>query len=376
MHNKPGHLGARFFARTLLRLGFLIALTALLAGTGFVGTAASETGVYDVRAYGARGDGVSNDSAAIQAAINAASAVGGTVTVPAGTFAVNSTISLKSGVTVRGAGIDRTILSMPNQSAPTNLLRGSGVNNVSIMDLSLSSPAASGFVFAIGLTNDYSNVTVERVKVTGCQYALKADTQGKNLTVRDFTARASGQIYISNLTGGLFERLDLEMVTQKLTAVTFHAIYMGANNHNLTFRTINLTGGSGFTLQLYTDSGWTLPSDNISFDGLTVEGRWAVVIGSGFQGVTFRNVTAHASLADSPVFSLYDPRDVTVDGFAAAGGNALISARVASPQVIRFQNGTYDGASLPSFPWLTTTNVRLGAASATTTTAPLNATAS
>ncbi len=347
-------------------------LTLVLVGAGFVGTEVLENSVYDVRAYGARGDGVSNDSAAIQAAINAASAVGGTVTVPAGTFAVNSTISLKSGVTVRGAGIDRTILFMPSKTSPTGLFVGNGVNDVSVVDLTLSSPTASGFVFALWFSR-HSNVTLERLKTTGVQYALKAETQGSNLTVRDFTARASGQIYISNLTGGLFERLDLEMVTQKLTAVTFHAIYMGANNHNLTFRTINLTGGSGFTLQLYTDSGWTLPSDNISFDGLTVEGRWAVVIGSGFQGVTFRNVTAHASLADSPVFSLYDPRDVTVDGFAAAGGNALISARVASPQVIRFQNGTYDGASLPSFPWLTTTNVRLGAASSTAiTTAPLN----
>lgn len=43
-------------------------------------------GVYDVRAFGATGDGVTKDTAAIQAAIDAAgSAGGGEVRVPAGT---------------------------------------------------------------------------------------------------------------------------------------------------------------------------------------------------------------------------------------------------------------------------------------------------
>ena len=67
------------------------------------GTTASEShrgvGVYNVRDYGAKGDGIALDTAAVQAAIDACSRDGGgTVVVPAGVFQVG-TLELKSNVT-------------------------------------------------------------------------------------------------------------------------------------------------------------------------------------------------------------------------------------------------------------------------------------
>ena len=67
------------------------------------GTTASEShrgvGVYNVRDYGAKGDGTALDTAAVQAAIDACSRDGGgTVVVPAGVFQVG-TLELKSNVT-------------------------------------------------------------------------------------------------------------------------------------------------------------------------------------------------------------------------------------------------------------------------------------
>ncbi|HEV2484893.1 MAG TPA: glycosyl hydrolase family 28 protein [Terracidiphilus sp.] len=57
--------------------------------------------VYDVRAYGAKGDGRALDTAALQKAIDACAAdQGGTVLVPAGTFVIGS-VELKSNVTLR-----------------------------------------------------------------------------------------------------------------------------------------------------------------------------------------------------------------------------------------------------------------------------------
>lgn len=59
----------------------------------------------DVRDYGAKGDGITDDAAAIQAAIEAASAAGGgTVTFPAGTFLLGSSLVLRRAVSIRGAG--------------------------------------------------------------------------------------------------------------------------------------------------------------------------------------------------------------------------------------------------------------------------------
>ena len=56
--------------------------------------------VYNVRAFGAKGDGVALDTAALQAAIDACTKDGGgTVLVPAGTFVIG-TVELKSNVTL------------------------------------------------------------------------------------------------------------------------------------------------------------------------------------------------------------------------------------------------------------------------------------
>ena len=70
--------------------------TSALAVAGCVSRPA--TGVYDVRAFGATGDGVTKDTAAIQAAIDAAGAAGGgEVRVPAGRY-VTGTLYLRSNV--------------------------------------------------------------------------------------------------------------------------------------------------------------------------------------------------------------------------------------------------------------------------------------
>src|SRR6266567_1885831 len=73
-----------------------IATTSARAGTG---VATGERPMYfDVRRYGAKGDGTTIDSPAINAAIDAAANVGGgTVILPAGVYASYS-IRLKSNV--------------------------------------------------------------------------------------------------------------------------------------------------------------------------------------------------------------------------------------------------------------------------------------
>ncbi len=57
------------------------------------------------RAFGATGDGVTNDTAAIQAAITAASAAGGAVVyLPGGTYVISTYLTIPSNVWLRGAG--------------------------------------------------------------------------------------------------------------------------------------------------------------------------------------------------------------------------------------------------------------------------------
>ena len=60
----------------------------------------------NVRDFGATGDGSTDDSAAIQLALNNA----GEVYIPAGTYIVNSTLFIKSNTRLFGDGIEATII--------------------------------------------------------------------------------------------------------------------------------------------------------------------------------------------------------------------------------------------------------------------------
>lgn len=81
------------------------ALRQIMADIATAGGTAS--GVYNVKDYGAVGDGTTNDTAAIQAAIDAAAA-GGTIMFPAGTYSVTTLVA---------QGVDR--LNFIGQGTPT-----------------------------------------------------------------------------------------------------------------------------------------------------------------------------------------------------------------------------------------------------------------
>ena len=265
---------------------------------------------------------------------------GGRVTIPEGEYVISAPLVLKDGVTIRGEGVNKTILTMSAQSQPTALIGGDGVIGATISDLTLSSPSPRGNVFGIWISN-YVGITVERVRAQGCTYGLKADTRGEDLNVRDFVARGCGQNYISNLQGGTFENLDLEAVTERLASdMTFHTLYLGTNNQRLLFKNLRAVGGSGWTLHMYCPG--ELPSDAIVFDGLRVEGQWAVVM-VNFTNVTLTDVDASATMNDHPVFEM-SGGPISVDGFRASGGSSLVG--VSAPEGVSLRNGTYVGEVL------------------------------
>lgn len=74
-------------------------------------SAATASGGINVVDYGAKGDGVTDDTAALQAAANAIPASGGTLYVPRGTYLISGTIFLKSSTLMRGDGAGSVILA-------------------------------------------------------------------------------------------------------------------------------------------------------------------------------------------------------------------------------------------------------------------------
>src|SRR2546421_6876298 len=79
-------------------VALVLAVAAALVGLTTMAYAAT----YNVRDYGAKGDGSTNDTPAIQAAINAASSAGGgVVEFPSGNYKSKNSIHLKSNITIQ-----------------------------------------------------------------------------------------------------------------------------------------------------------------------------------------------------------------------------------------------------------------------------------
>jgi hypothetical protein len=62
----------------------------------------SVDGTYGVKDYGAKGDGSTDDTAAIQRALDAAGTAGGTVEVPGGKYMIAGSLHVPPGVTLQG----------------------------------------------------------------------------------------------------------------------------------------------------------------------------------------------------------------------------------------------------------------------------------
>lgn len=106
-------------------------------------------------AYGAKGNGTTDDTAAIQAALTAAAALsgtqsaGGTVYLPAGTYKVTGGLTLAvDGITIRGAGAISTAIVTTSTTA--HLFSASGHRRFTFEDLKLVG-AGTGTVDAINL---------------------------------------------------------------------------------------------------------------------------------------------------------------------------------------------------------------------------------
>lgn len=108
---------------TVVNRRLVVGGTLLVITSAACGRTSAETGSGNVRDFGAKGDGVTDDAAAIQRAIDAAAkAGGGVVTLDPGTYLVRyrpsedgdggSALTLRSGVTIRGVDRQRCVLKL------------------------------------------------------------------------------------------------------------------------------------------------------------------------------------------------------------------------------------------------------------------------
>lgn len=162
-------------------------LGAVFAGRGFTGRFvpgvpdATPSNVFDVRTFGARGDGVADDHQAIQAAIDAAdSAGGGTVWFPRGKYVVRATVGvppvIDKTIVLRGEGVRDSYIypatngmtavrfgtaSPDSSGSPTNLTQYCGMEDLSIDGSLLTAGTNTGVQFVEMQRGWLRNVIIE-----------------------------------------------------------------------------------------------------------------------------------------------------------------------------------------------------------------------
>lgn len=157
--------------------------------------------VFNVKAYGAVGDGSTDDTVAIQTTIDAVNSAGGGVVIfPAGTF-ISQTLTLYSNVNIQGSGESSTVLKLKNNTN-ASLIKGyqfdsltgtnglGGISSWSIRDMTLDGNKAnnsSGYgVQVYGYNFKLERVTVRSASQDGIYSEWSTDSNcppdGNNLT--------------------------------------------------------------------------------------------------------------------------------------------------------------------------------------------------
>lgn len=184
---------------------------------------------FNVRNYGAKGDGVTDDTLAIQRALDAADrAGGGTVIMPKGTFIVKGNgdasegcLLIRDNTTLTGAGMGQTIVKLQDNynHKVTGIIRTeSGVitKNVTVEKLTIDGNMQNnvGEVDGVfcgvepGSPRADENITFQNMEIHSVsRYAFDPHEITKNLVIRDTIAHHNGKDgYVADFQmDGIFE---------------------------------------------------------------------------------------------------------------------------------------------------------------------------
>ncbi len=331
---------------TPARASVTFILSAVLLILAFPAVAAGQT--LDVTAYGAKADGVTDDRAAIQRAIDACPA-GGTVTLPAGTYRVGSTVNLKSGITIQGAGPEQSILVMPRQASATQMFYGGRLTGTTISQLGFrGSGAFTGNEYGL-LVNGATGCTLENLRFSDLRFGMKlgAGEMSSGWMVRDIVARSCRiALFLASCKDSSFVNLNLHGEPEQPSNVHDHTVYINEDVTNCVFNGCSFSGGAGWALQFWADRGGTR---NLTFTNTVIDarnGNHPIVVGPSFSDITFTNTTIYAKTGDSAVW-FYGGSNFTFDGFAVTGAKNLVIVDDNLPvSGIQFKNGTFTGTTL------------------------------
>jgi len=139
-----------------------------------ISNAAKDTGaqVYNVKDYGAKGDGVADDTGSFAETIAAATATHGTVRIPGGRYLATIAVT-KGGITIQGDGDDATIIKAPKVTPATRVVVVANSDRTTIRNLTIdgnrtdrSNEKPIDYALLLYESND---CVIENVRVTNAE---------------------------------------------------------------------------------------------------------------------------------------------------------------------------------------------------------------
>jgi hypothetical protein len=317
---------------------------------------------FDVTAFGARGDGTGDDTAAVRAALAAAAASGrwATVFFPAGTYPVDHLV-VPARVSLRGAGLRATVLRNREASGGTFVtLYGS---HVTVRDLFLDGQRAAQPVDA-GLaallvakpnnpTGGGSNISGGLLLVAGPAAGATSLAVSTAVMGTDAVPVLPGDV-ITLLEGAVREDVRVAQTYSGGNAIALQwplqnafttAAKVSCANTHVTVRDCLILGAGRGCLAFWhavdckaldnylrdcSDSCLDLPSGggrHVQFRGNHIEtdGRWGITVDEAEQ-LSFGR-TAHLTIADNQIHFVHggtDPAGNTVDGIFVGSVESIL----------------------------------------------------
>jgi len=266
----------------------------------FAGTATGQfydTGgaVYNVKAYGAKGDGSTDDTGAFTAAFAALGSGKGTVYVPQGDYIINNssgpftvnnfngtflfaggarivmTTQSQQGVKfTNGAGAKLQNIDMTYQSAVAvggkEAFIVSSTTDIAVDNFRLEASPSSGLIFLQSVRPKASNIYIEHTMADGLDFFNDQDAQVTNLTAYD--TRDDGLAFVNftsgyyNYTGGTATNISVASTTGRGIAI------MGQSNVTVSNFSISTTSDPAVLVGQDTVFGTRIPGNVVVSNGL------------------------------------------------------------------------------------------------------------
>lgn len=288
-------------------------------------TALGNLGVpmFFVKNYGVVGDGTTDDTAAFQAAIDAAVANGGgEVIIPAGTYNIESSITLNSAmpISIRGSGRRKTVLS-------------AGSNFAGILSLGASSYGLQmhDVLFATGSTTT-PGLTIANGAADHAFYDCK------------WTGAAAGLSLCYSEASGFIEWHNCHFVANNATCVGLEL-----DSNNQVWRLINCRfSGVGLGFKVSGTSNNVQGGRAIGTHWVNT-GTWAVNLGPSFDTVFDSCTMDQLSVSCVIVGTNADRVTFTGNFFGAPGGNIsakLVDINADSGNQMTFVGNTFYGGAV------------------------------